>query len=324
MNASQPLPGPAATDGPSPAAEQAWWKSAVVYQVYPRSFADSDGDGIGDLRGIIEHLDHLSDLGVDVLWLCPVYRSPQDDNGYDISDYQDVDPVFGTLDDFDELLAAVHRRGMRLIMDLVVNHTSDEHPWFVESRSGPETAAADWYIWRDPRPGTVPGTPGSEPNNWGSFFGGPAWQWVPERGQYYLHLFSAKQPDLNWENARMRAAVFAMMTWWLDRGVDGFRMDVINFISKDPDLPDGPLTESGFGDGTPFFCYGPRVHEHLAEMKIAVNPRNDRIQPTRQELLEKRRFHLKSQFIVVNYEIKQTFFLLKLKIKKPPKKLLYN
>jgi oligo-1,6-glucosidase len=253
-----------ATAGP------AWWKSAVVYQVYPRSFADSDGDGVGDLGGVIEHLDHIAGLGVDVIWLSPVYQSPHDDNGYDISDYRRIDPAFGTLVDLDELIQAVHDRGMRIIMDLVVNHTSDEHDWFVRSRADRSNDRADWYIWRDPRPGREGGTPGAEPNNWGSFFSGSAWEWEPRRGQYYLHLFSRKQPDLNWENPQVRAAVFDMMRWWLDRGIDGFRMDVINFISKDQRFPDGPLTPAGYGDGMPFFAYGPRVHEFLAEMNDAV------------------------------------------------------
>ncbi len=265
---------PTPTAPSSTLAEPDWWKAAVVYQIYPRSFADSDGDGVGDLRGIIEHLDHVAGLGVDVIWLSPVYRSPQDDNGYDISDYQDVDPVFGSLADLDELIEACHARGLRLVMDLVVNHTSDEHAWFAESRrspgSDPGSTKADWYVWRDPRPGHLGGTPGAEPTNWGSFFSGSAWEWEPERGQYYLHLFSRKQPDLNWENPEVRAAVHDMMRWWLDRGVDGFRMDVINFISKDPALPDGPLLPTGWGDGTPHFSYGPRVHEFLAEMKHEV------------------------------------------------------
>ncbi len=247
-----------------------WWKAAVVYQVYPRSFADSDGDGIGDVRGIIDHLDHLADLGVDVLWLSPVYRSPQDDNGYDISDYHDIDPTFGTLADVDELIERVHHHGMRMVMDLVVNHTSDEHPWFEESRRDRTNPKADWYIWRDARPGAVPGTAAAAPNNWGSFFSGPAWEWCPEREQYYLHLFSRKQPDLNWENPEVRTAVHEMMSWWLDRGVDGFRMDVINMISKDPGLPDGELLPSGYGNGMPHFSYGPRVHEYLAEVKREV------------------------------------------------------
>ena len=250
--------------------DEAWWKSAVVYQVYPRSFADSNGDGIGDLAGVLAHLDHIADLGADVLWLSPIYPSPQDDNGYDITDYQNVDPLFGTLADLDALIAAVHDRGMKLIMDLVVNHTSSAHPWFLESRQGRETAKADWYFWRDARPGTVPGQPGSEPNNWGSAFSGSAWEWAPEREQYYLHLFAVSQPDLNWENEEVREAVFAMMGWWLDRGVDGFRMDVINFLSKDPELPDGPITRTGYGDGVPHFSYGPQIHDYLAEMKERV------------------------------------------------------
>ncbi|PWJ47869.1 oligo-1,6-glucosidase [Quadrisphaera granulorum] len=258
------------TSAPVDSAASDWWKSAVVYQVYPRSFADSNGDGVGDLRGLIEHLDHIAGLGVDVIWLSPMYPSPQADNGYDISDYRDVDPTFGTLADMDELIRQVHARGMKIILDLVVNHTSDEHPWFQSSRSSRTGERADWYIWRDPRPGVEPGTPGAEPNNWGSFFSGPAWTWVPERGQYYLHLFAAKQPDLNWDCPEVRAEVFATMRWWLDRGVDGFRMDVINFISKDPALPDGPLTSTGLGDGSGSFAYGPRVHEYLAEMKDVV------------------------------------------------------
>jgi oligo-1,6-glucosidase len=186
-----------------------WWQSAVVYQVYPRSFADSDGDGVGDLRGVIARLDHLQKLGVDVLWLSPVYPSPQDDAGYDISDYQDIDPLFGSLSDFDALLAEVHDRGMRMVMDLVVNHTSDEHPWFVESRSGPSSAKRDWYWWRPARRACCPGQPGAEPTNWRSAFSGPAWSSTSSSGEYYLHLFSRKQPDLNWENPQVRAAVHA-------------------------------------------------------------------------------------------------------------------
>ena len=247
-----------------------WWKSAVVYQVYPRSFADSDGDGVGDLRGIIEHLDHFSLLGVDVVWLSPVYRSPQDDNGYDISDYEDVDPVFGTLADLDELIAGLHDRGIRLVMDLVVNHTSDEHPWFVESRSSRDNPKRDWYWWRPPRAGLEPGTVGAEPTNWESFFSGPAWEYDEASGEYYLHLFSRRQPDLNWENPAVRRAVHAMMCRWLDRGVDGFRMDVINLISKEVgpggELRDGPLQPNGLGDGTGLFMNGPRIHEFLHEM----------------------------------------------------------
>ncbi|MFE2870039.1 alpha-glucosidase [Embleya sp. NPDC059259] len=257
------------------AADDVWWKSAVVYQIYPRSFADSDGDGIGDLNGITARLDHLSDLGVDVLWLSPVYPSPQDDNGYDISEYRDIEPLFGTLADFDRLLASVHERGMRLVMDLVVNHTSDEHAWFRESREGPNSAKRDWYWWRPARKdagsaGAV-GAAGAAPNNWGSFFSGSAWQHDAASDEYYLHLFSPKQPDLNWENPEVRQAVYALMRWWLDRGVDGFRMDVINLISKDPDLPDGLLHGDGpYGDGSPYYVSGPRVHEYLQEMHREV------------------------------------------------------
>jgi oligo-1,6-glucosidase len=253
-----------------------WFKSSVVYQIYPRSFADSDGDGIGDLRGIIGKLDYLHKLGVDVVWLSPVYRSPQDDNGYDISDYRDIDPVFGDLETLDELLEGLHARGMKLVMDLVVNHTSDEHPWFVESRSSKDNPKRDWYWWRPPRTGAgttraEPGTAGAEPNNWGSAFSGPAWEYDAETGEYYLHLFSKKQPDLNWENPDVRAAVYDMMNWWLDRGVDGFRMDVINFISKEQSLPDGPIAEGKlYGDGSPHFICGPRIHEFLQEMHQEV------------------------------------------------------
>ncbi len=251
-------------------ADAPWWRSAVVYQVYPRSFADSDGDGIGDLPGIVSRLDHLSALGVDVVWLSPVYPSPQDDNGYDISDYQDVDPTFGTLDDLDRLVEELHARGMRLVMDLVVNHTSDEHPWFQESRSSRDSPKRDWYWWRPPREGRPPGSPESRPNNWGSFFSGTVWQWDEATEEFYLHLFSPRQPDLNWENPDVRQAVYAMMRWWLDRGVDGFRMDVINMISKAPGLPDGAPTRDGLGDGSPYYQCGPRIHELLAEMHREV------------------------------------------------------
>ena len=247
-----------------------WWQSAVVYQIYPRSFCDASGDGIGDLAGIIARLDYLQRLGVDVLWLSPMFPSPQDDAGYDISDYQDVDPVFGSLAEFDRLLAEVHRRGMKLVLDLVVNHTSDEHPWFQESRRGPGEEKRDWYWWRGPRPGMAGGAPGAEPTNWGSAFSGSAWQFDEASGEYYLHLFSRKQPDLNWENPQVRAAVYAMMRWWLDRGVDGFRMDVINMISKDPQLPDGVVGPGGYGDGSPYYICGPRIHEFLQEMHREV------------------------------------------------------
>jgi oligo-1,6-glucosidase len=243
------------------------WRRWVVYQIYPRSFADSDGDGVGDLRGVLAHLDYLQRLGVDVVWLSPVYRSPMDDNGYDISDYQDIDPLFGTLADLDELIADLHARDMKLVMDLVVNHTSDEHPWFVESRSSRDNPKRDWYWWRDPRPGANPGTAGAEPTNWESHFSGPTWTWDERTGQYYLHIFSTKQPDLNWENPEVRRAVYAMMRWWLDRGVDGFRMDVINMISKDTSLPCTlPRPGSPYGPGDQYFTCGPRNHEFLQEM----------------------------------------------------------
>ncbi|WP_285114440.1 alpha-glucosidase [Leifsonia sp. fls2-241-R2A-40a] len=248
-----------------------WWQSAVVYQVYPRSFADSDGDGIGDLQGIIQHLDYLKQLGVDVVWLSPIYASPHDDNGYDISDYRAIDPLFGTFDDFDELLSGLHARGMKLVMDLVVNHTSDEHPWFIESASSTDSPKRDWYWWRAPRDGKQAGEHGAEPNNWGSFFSGPAWQLDAQTGEYYLHLFSRKQPDLNWENPEVRDAVYEMMNWWLDRGVDGFRMDVINFISKVTELPDGEVPAGAlYGDAFPFFVDGPRIHEFIREMHERV------------------------------------------------------
>ncbi len=250
--------------------EEPWWKAAVVYQIYPRSFADSDGNGIGDLAGITRRLDHLSALGVDVLWLSPVYRSPQNDNGYDVSDYRDIDPTFGTLADWDALLAAIHARGMRMVMDLVINHSSDEHPWFVESRSSRNNPKRDWYWWRPARAGMAPGDPGAEPTNWRSIFSGPAWELDEGTGEYYLHLFSRKQPDLNWENPAVRRAVYEMMRWWLERGVDGFRMDVINMISKDPALPDGRATGGPLADGSPHFIGGPRLHEYLQEMHREV------------------------------------------------------
>lgn len=205
---------------------QEWWKQSVVYQIYPRSFKDSDGDGIGDIKGITQSLDHLQNLGVDVIWLSPVYRSPNDDNGYDISDYRAIMDEFGTMRDFDEMLSEAHARNIKIMMDLVVNHTSDEHSWFIASRSSKSSPYRDYYVWR-------PGKNGGPPNNWGSFFGGSAWEYDPVTGEYYLHLFSKKQPDLNWENPQLRREVYDLMTFWLNKGVDGFRMDVVNFISKD-------------------------------------------------------------------------------------------
>ena len=208
-----------------------WWKEAVAYQIYPRSFMDSNGDGIGDIRGIISKLDYLKELGIDVIWVCPMYKSPNDDNGYDISDYQDIMKEFGTMADFEELLEEVHKRGMKLILDLVINHTSDEHPWFIESRSSKDNPKRDWYIWRD-------GKNGKEPNNWESIFSGPAWKYDEETKQYFMHIFSTRQPDLNWENPDLREALYSMVNWWLDKGIDGFRVDAISHIKKEPGFPD--------------------------------------------------------------------------------------
>ena len=245
-----------------------WWKEAVVYQIYPRSFLDSNGDGIGDLRGIISRLDYLKKLGIDVIWMSPVYQSPNDDNGYDISDYQAIMEEFGTMEDFDELLLEAHKRGLKIVMDLVVNHTSDEHEWFVESRKGKDNPYGDYYIWRDGK------EDGSAPNNWGACFGGSAWQFDEERGQYYLHLFSKKQPDLNWDNPTVRKAVFDMMNWWCQKGIDGFRMDVISMISKTKEMPDGEV-KGLYGDYSPYCVHGPKVHEYLREMNREVLSKYD-------------------------------------------------
>lgn len=241
-----------------------WWKEGVVYQIYPRSFKDSNGDGIGDLRGIIEKLDYLKNLGVNIVWLCPIYRSPNDDNGYDISDYRKIMNDFGTEEDFKELLKGMHSRGLKLIMDLVVNHTSDEHHWFAESRKSKDNEYRDYYIWKD-------GKGDNPPNNWGSFFSGSAWKYDEITKQHYLHLFSTKQPDLNWENKKVRNEVYDMMKFWLDQGIDGFRMDVINLISKVPGFPNGEKANGAlYGEGFPFTGNGPRVHEYLQEMNKEV------------------------------------------------------
>ena len=239
-----------------------WWKDAVVYQIYPRSFKDSNHDGIGDLNGITEKLDYLKNLGVDILWLSPIYQSPNDDNGYDISDYRSIMTEFGTMEDFDRLLEQAHNRGMKLMMDLVVNHTSDEHHWFKESRKSKDNPFRDFYIWRD---GDENGNP---PNRWESCFKGSAWEWDERTGQYYLHSFSRKQPELNWENPKVRDAVYDMMTWWCEKGIDGFRMDVISMISKYPGLPDGDELGNGYTGNTSFD--GPRVNEFLREMNDRV------------------------------------------------------
>ena len=238
-----------------------WRKDAVCYQIYPRSFKDSNGDGIGDLQGVISKLDYLKDLGIDVIWICPIFKSPNDDNGYDISDYQAIMSDFGTMNDFDELLEEVHKRDMKLILDLVINHTSDEHPWFLESKASKDSAKRDWYIWRD-------GKDGAEPNNWESIFSGSAWEYDDETDQYFLHLFSKRQPDLNWENKEVRQALYDTVNWWLDKGIDGFRVDAISHIKKEPGLkdmpnPDGLKYVSSFDkhmnvDG---------IHEFLKELK---------------------------------------------------------
>ncbi|TYR76029.1 alpha-glucosidase [Rossellomorea vietnamensis] len=244
--------------------EKQWWKESVVYQIYPRSFMDSNGDGIGDIPGIISKLDYLKELGIDVIWLSPVYKSPNDDNGYDISDYQDIMDEFGTMDDWDQLLKEMHNRGMKLIMDLVVNHSSDEHKWFVESRKSKDNPYRDYYIWRKPKDG-------KEPNNWGSNFGGSAWEYDEETGEYFLHLFSKKQPDLNWENPKLREDVYSMMKWWLDKGIDGFRMDVVNFISKVEGLPDDEVKPGKkYASGSKYYRNGPKIHDYFKEMHKEV------------------------------------------------------
>ena len=240
-----------------------WWQRAVVYQVYPRSFYDSNGDGIGDLNGVRAKLDYIRRLGVDVIWLNPIYKSPNDDNGYDISDYRAIMDEFGTMEDFDRLLAEAHEKGLRIVMDLVVNHTSDEHPWFIESRKSAESPYRDYYIWRE-------GKDGNPPNNWGASFRGSAWERCEETGMYYLHTFSQKQPDLNWENETVRGEVYDLMRFWLDKGIDGFRMDVINYISKTPEMPDGPMMNRLYGNFRPYCLNGPRVHEFLQEMNREV------------------------------------------------------
>lgn len=249
--------------------QKKWWKESVVYQIYPRSFMDSNGDGIGDLRGIITKLDYLQELGVDVIWLSPVYKSPNDDNGYDISNYKDIMEDFGTMHDWEKLLEECHNRGMKLIMDLVPNHTSDEHPWFIESRSSKHSPYRDYYIWR-------PGKEGKEPNNWESIFSGSAWQFNEDTGDYYLHLFSTKQPDLNWENPKVREEIYNMMIWWLDKGIDGFRVDAITHIKKKPGLPDLPNPDGKkYVSSFPFHLNYPGIHDWFQEMKEKVLSKYD-------------------------------------------------
>ena len=248
--------------------DRKWWQSSVVYQIYPRSFQDSNGDGIGDIPGITKRLPYIRELGADVIWLSPVYQSPNDDNGYDISDYQAINPEFGTMEDFDEMLQTAHSLGLKIVMDLVVNHTSDEHRWFREALKGKDNPYRDYYIWRDPKEN------GDAPNNWGSCFGGSAWKYDEASGQYFLHLFSEKQPDLNWDNPKVRDEVFSMMDWWLKKGIDGFRMDVISLISKPEELPDGTPGASGYASFN-FVANGPHIHEYLQEMNRRVLSKYD-------------------------------------------------
>ena len=241
--------------------EHPWWKDAVVYQIYPRSFNDSDGDGIGDIPGIIERLDHLDDLGIDAVWLSPVYESPQHDNGYDVSDYRAIHSAFGTMADWERLLEGFHDRDIRLVMDMVANHTASEHEWFQRSRSDPDGKYGDYYVWRE-------GDPEEPPNNWESFFGGSAWEYDDERGAWYLHLFDTTQPDLNWRNPRVREEIYDVMNWWLAKGVDGYRLDVVNLLSKAEGLPDGDPTREW--TGSEHFVDGPRIFEYLGEMHDEV------------------------------------------------------
>ncbi|KAF8164265.1 glycoside hydrolase family 13 protein [Mycena galopus ATCC 62051] len=256
---------------------ETWWKDATVYQIYPTSFFDSNGDGIGDLNGITSKLDYLKDLGVDVLWLNPIYKSPLADMGYDISDYRDIDPRYGTLEDWDRLIAEVHARGMKLMMDLVVNHTSDEHEWFIKSKSSKTNPKRDWYIWRPPKYDKAGNR--HPPNNWKGIFQGSAWEYSPTTDEYYLHLYLSKQPDLNWDNPAVREAVWDLMKFWVDRGCDGFRMDCINQISKVEGLPDAPIIarEEQYQDASDFFANGPRVHEYIREMNNKVLSQSDLI-----------------------------------------------
>lgn len=242
--------------------EKNWWKEAVAYQVYPRSFNDSNNDGIGDLPGMVEKLDYLKDLGIDVIWLSPMYKSPNDDNGYDISDYQDIMEEFGTMEDFNHLLSEIHKREMKLILDLVVNHTSDEHPWFIESRSSKDNPKREWYIWADPKPD------GSEPNNWESIFNGSTWEYDDTTKQYYFHLFSKKQPDLNWSNPDVREAVFKMMNWWFEKGIDGFRVDAITHIKKTFEAGDLPVPKGKqYAPAFDVDMNQPGIQDWLQEMK---------------------------------------------------------
>lgn len=248
-----------------------WWKGKVVYQIYPRSFKDSNGDGIGDIKGIIQKLPYLADLGINIIWLSPVYDSPDDDNGYDIRDYYSISEKFGTMEDLEILFEYAKQFDIKIMMDIVVNHTSDEHYWFKESKKSKQNPYRDYYIWKNPNEENEP------PNNWGSSFGGSAWEYDETTKQYYLHIFGKKQPDLNWENEKLRNEIYEMMNFWVDKGVSGFRLDVINMISKQQDFPDGLLRENGWGRGSPYYYNGPRIHEFLQEMNKEVFDGNDLI-----------------------------------------------
>ena len=243
-----------------------WYKDLVIYQIYPRSFKDGNNDGIGDLKGMIEKLDYLKELGINAVWMSPVYASPNVDNGYDISDYFAIMEEFGTMEDWDAFRDGAHERGIAIIMDLVLNHSSDKHKWFLESKKSRNNPYSDYYIWRDPAPD------GGAPNCWMSVFGGSAWEYVPERGQYYLHFFAKEQPDLNWENPKVRQEVYDILRFWLDKGIDGFRMDVISLLSKDQSFPDGPVIQNkAYGSYYAGCANGPRVHEFLQEMNREAN-----------------------------------------------------
>lgn len=245
-----------------------WWKEGIVYQIYPRSFMDSNGDGFGDINGIRTRLEYIKELGADIIWISPLLESPGDDNGYDISDYRKILDDFGTMEEYEAMLHEAHDLGLKIVMDLVVNHTSDEHSWFIESKKSKENPYRDYYIWK-------PAKNGKEPNNWGACFGGSAWEYDAQTDMFYLHLFSKKQPDLNWENPKVRDAVFDMMNWWCKKGIDGFRMDVISMISKDQSYPDGEMNGGLYGDGGAHFMNGPRVHEFLQEMNQKVLSKYD-------------------------------------------------
>ena len=254
---------------------QAWWKEAVVYQIYPASFLDSDGDGLGDLPGIISKLDYIKSVGATAIWLSPIFKSPQYDMGYDISDYRDIHKPYGSIEDAEALMSGCHERGIKVLLDLVVNHTSHEHEWFRESRSSRDSTKRDWYFWKDPK--FDQNGQRKPPNNWSSIFGGSAWTWDEQTGQYYLSLFLPEQPDLNWANEDLRQATYADMVFWLDKGADGFRIDSMNLMSKHPDLPDAPVTnpDSEFQSGAMYFASGPRMHEYIREMREQVFDKYD-------------------------------------------------